>query len=84
MKKLFKLLLVIVFVCAIIYLAPRLIQKCDSCEKWFMGTGYEPNAITAVISDEDQTICRECAETQHAIETTFGKSLDEYRKKLFD
>ena len=83
MKKLFKLLLTIVFICAIVYLAPKLVHKCDSCEEWFVGTGYEANVIADVITDDDQTICKECAEKQHTIETTFGKSLDDYRKKLF-
>ena len=48
-----------------------------------MGTGYEANIIADVVSDDDQTICKDCAEKQHAIETTLGKSLDEYKKKLF-
>ena len=83
MKKLIKLLLTIVFICAIVYFAPKLIHKCDRCETWFVGTGYEANIIADVVSDDDQTICKDCAEKQHAIETTLGKSLDEYKKKLF-
>ena len=83
MKKLFKLLLTIVFICAIVYFAPKLVHKCDGCEEWFAGIGYEANVIADVISDDDQTICKDCAEKQHAIETTLGKSLDDYRKKLF-
>jgi len=83
MKKLFKLLITIILICAVIYFAPKLVHKCDSCDKWFVGTGYEANVLSDVISDDDQTICKECAEKQHAIETTFGKSLDDY-KKLFE
>lgn len=84
MKKLFKLLLTIAFICAIIYSAPKLVHKCDSCEEWFIGTGYEANVIADVISDDDQTICKSCAEKQHAVETTLGKSLDYYRKKIIE
>ena len=58
MKKLFKLLLAVVFICALIYLAPKLVHKCDSCEDWFTGTGYEANIIADVVSDDDQTICK--------------------------
>ena len=60
MKKLFKLLLTIVFIGAIVYFAPKLVHKCDSCEEWFVGTGYEANVIADVIadviSDDDQVI----------------------------
>ena len=84
MKRLFKLLFNIAIICAVVYFAPKLVHKCDDCEEWFVGTGYEANVIADVISDDDQTICKPCAEKQHAIETTLGKSLDDYRKKLFE
>ena len=84
MKKLFKLLLVIAFICAIAYFAPKLVHKCDDCEEWFAGAGYEANVIAELVSDNDQTICKKCAEKQHIIETTLGKSLDDYKKKLFE
>lgn len=79
-----KLLLTILIIGAIVYFAPKLVHKCDSCEEWFVGTGYDANVISDVISDDDQTICKPCAEIQHKIETTFGKSLNDYRKKLFE
>ena len=84
MKKLLKLLLTIVFICAIVYFAPKLVHKCDDCEEWFAGTGYEANVLADVISDDDQTICKTCAEKQHILETTMGKSLNDYKKKLFE
>ncbi len=84
MKKSFKLLFTVVFICAVVYFAPKLIHKCDDCETWFVGTGYETNIIADVASDTDQTICKSCAEKQHIIETTMGKSLDEFKKGLFD
>lgn len=84
MKKLFKLLVIIVLIGVIVYFAPKLIHKCDSCEKWFVGTGYEANVVADVVSDDDQTICKTCAEKQHVVGTTFGKSLDDYKKKLFE
>ena len=64
MKKLFKLLLTIIFICAIVYFAPKLIHKCDDCEEWFVGTGYEANVIADVITDDDQTICKQRREKQ--------------------
>lgn len=84
MKKLLKLLLTIVVICAIVYFAPRLVHQCDDCEKWFVGTGYEANVIADVVSDDDQTICKACAEKQHVVGTTLGKPLEEFKKGLFD
>ena len=84
MKKICGLLLIIIFICVMIYFVPKLVHKCDSCEKWFVGTGYEANIIIDAVSDDDQTICKECAEKQHIFGTTFGKSLNDYKKKLFE
>ena len=84
MKKLFKLLITVIVIAAIVYFAPKLIHKCDACEKWFVGPGYEANVLADVISDDDQTICKPCAEVQHVVETTLGKPLEDYRKKLFE
>lgn len=84
MKKLLKLLVFVAFVCAVLYFGPKLIHKCDSCEEWIIGTGYRANVIVDAVSGDDSTICKECAETQHLLETTLGKSLDDYKKPLFD
>ena len=84
MKKLGRLLLTIIIICAIIYLAPKLVHKCDDCEKWFVGTGYDANVIVDAVSEDELTICKDCAEQQHLFGTTFGKSLDDYKKKLFE
>ena len=84
MKKLFKILVAIIVICAAVYFGPKLVHKCDGCEKWFVGTGYEANIIVGALSEEEDTICKECAEKQHIVETTLGKSLDDYKKGLFD
>lgn len=83
MKKLIKLLLTVVLICAIVYFAPKLVHKCDDCEEWFAGTGYEANVLADAVTGDDQTICKNCAEKQHTIGTTLGKSLDDYKKPLF-
>ena len=84
MKKLFKLIWTVVVICAIVYFGPKLVHKCDSCDKWFVGTGYEANIVADVLTDDNQTICKTCAEKQHIIETTVGKPLDDFKKGLFD
>ena len=35
------------------------------------------------MTDDEQIICEECAEKQHAISLALGKTLDEYKKDLF-
>ena len=84
MKKLIKFLLTIVLICAVVYFAPKLVHKCDGCEKMFVGPGYEAFALADVITDDDQTICKECAEKQHAIEIALGKPLADFQKSLFE
>ena len=84
MKKILKLLLSIVVICAIVYFAPKLVHKCDGCESWVVGPGYKANVIANVISDDNQTLCRECAEENHKIEIALGKSVDNYKNDIFD
>ena len=84
MKKFLKVLVIIVIIGAIVYFAPKLVHKCDSCEELIIGAGYEANIIADTVADDDQTICKDCAEKQHIVEITLGKSVDDYRKKLFD
>ena len=84
MKKLFKLLLTIALICAIVYFAPKLVHKCDGCEQWFIGPGYEASVLVDAVTDDDQTICRDCAEKHHIVEVALGTSVDDFRKNLFD
>lgn len=84
MKKIIGVLMVVILLSVSVYFVPRLIHKCDDCEKVFVGTGYEPNAILELVSDENETICKSCAEKQHVIEITLGKNLEDYKKSLFD
>ena len=63
---------------------PRLTHTCDDCDEFFVGTGYNPNMISDILSDKEQIICKECAEKQHAIQIALGKSVDEFKRKLFE
>lgn len=71
----------LIAVSAVIFV-PRVIHTCDDCGQTFFGTGYRPNILADVISD-DQTICKDCAARQHAIEIALGYSLDGFKKGLF-
>lgn len=69
-------------VSAIIFV-PRVVHTCDDCGETFFGTGYRPNIISNVLTD-DQIICENCAAKQHAIEIALGYDLDGFKRGLFD
>ena len=83
MKKIISLAIIVLIIIAIIALIPKLIHKCNDCGKTFFGAGYEPNAFVDILSAEEQVICKECAEKQHAIEIGLGKSVEEFKRDLF-
>lgn len=83
MKKIISLVVVAVIVVAGIIFVPKLAHTCDDCDKFFVGAGYEPNMLEDMMTDDEQIICEECAEKQHAVSLALGKTLDEYKKDLF-
>lgn len=83
MKKFITLLLVVAIIIAGIIFIPKITHTCDDCEKFFIGAGYEPNAVEDLISDTEQIICKECAEKQHALAIAVGKSVEDYKRDLF-
>ena len=82
MKKVISIIVVAVIVAGIVFV-PRLVHKCSSCEQTFFGTGYKANVVADLVSDEEQIICKDCAETQHALEIAVGKQLKDYKRPLF-
>lgn len=83
LKKLIKILLVVIVIALLIVYVPYYFNECDDCGKFFVGVGYEPNIVSELINENEQIICRECAEKHHAISTTLGKSLDDYKRPAF-
>ncbi|MBQ8894765.1 MAG: hypothetical protein IJ043_10220 [Clostridia bacterium] len=83
MKKIIALAAAVVVIIAGVIFVPKLMHTCDSCDKFFIGTGYEANFVSEALSKESQTICENCAEEQHSISITLGKDLSDFRKKLF-
>lgn len=81
-----KKILAVVAVVAVlgVVFVPRLVHECGDCGKTFFGTGYEPNLVSDLLTDEDKVICKECAELEHALSILAGKSLDEFKRGLFD
>lgn len=84
MKKLITLILIAAIVIAGIMFVPKIAHTCDDCEKFFIGAGYEPNVVEDLLSDTEQIICKECAEEQHALAIAVGKSVEEYKRDLFE
>lgn len=67
-----------------IIFVPRLAHTCDDCGKFFIGTGYNVNILSDLFSSKDQIICKDCAEKQHIVSITLGKSVEEFKRGLFD
>ena len=63
-----------------LYHLPKLTHTCSDCGEFFVGTGYEPNALEDMMSDEELIICEDCAMEQHALSLAMGKSLDEFKR----
>ncbi len=83
MKKIVSLVLVAIVVIAGIVIGPKVIHTCDDCEEIFFGAGYEPNIVEDILSEEEQIICKDCAEEQHAISIAMGKSLEDFEREVF-
>lgn len=84
MKKIISLVVIVAIVIAGIVFVPKIIHTCDNCEKIFVGAGYEPNIVEDLISSEEQIICKKCAEEQHALSIAMGKSVDDFKRDLFE
>jgi len=84
MKKIISLVVVVAIIVAGIIFVPKIAHTCDDCEKFFLGAGYEPNIDEDFLSSEEQIICKKCAEKQHALSIAMGKSLDDFKRDLFE
>lgn len=83
MSKIISLIVAAVIIVAGIIFVPKLAHTCDSCDKFFVGVGYERNMVSSLIAEEDGVICKECAELEHAVSIALGKSVEEFKRDLF-
>lgn len=84
MKKIVIAIVVVLVLVSGIIFVPRLVHKCDDCGKLFVGTGYKANIASDILSEDEQIICKKCAEEQHALSITFGKSVKDFKIGLFE
>lgn len=73
-----------VLVAAGLVFLPRILHICDACGTFFIGTGYEANAVVDFLSRKEPVICRHCAEKQHVIAIASGKPVETFKRGLFD
>ncbi|MCH5191301.1 MAG: hypothetical protein J1F23_03965 [Oscillospiraceae bacterium] len=83
MKKIAPIVAVVLVVVLAVVFVPKLAHTCDDCGKFFIGAGYEPNIVSDLLNDDEQIICKDCAEKQHALAIAFGQSLDEFKRDIF-
>lgn len=84
MKKIVSLVIVVAIIVAGVVFVPKIAHTCDDCQKFFLGSGYEPNIVEDFLSDEERIICKSCAEEQHALSIAMGKSVDDFKRDLFE
>lgn len=77
-----------ILIAALVFFVPRLAHTCDNCGDFFLGTGYRANvisnAITSLSGQESKILCKNCAAKEHALEIAAGKSLDDFKRSLFE
>lgn len=80
-------LIVAIIVAAVVFV-PRLTHTCDNCADFFVGTGYTANivsnAITSLSGQNDKILCKDCAAKEHALAIASGKSMDDFKRPLFE
>ena len=84
MKKIISLVVVVAIIVAGIIFVPKITHTWDDCEKLWLVAGYEPNIVEDLLSSDEQIICKKCAEEQHALSIAMGKSLDDFKRDLFE
>lgn len=84
MKKIISLAIAVAIVAAGVVFVPEIAHTCDDCGEFFIGVGYEPNIVEDLLSSEEQIICGKCAEKQHAVSIAMGKSVDDFKRDLFE
>ena len=84
MKKLIATVLILaVLVAAGVVFVPELAHTCGDCGKFFVGTGYKPNVVADLLKEDDHLLCKECAETSHALALLVGGNVEDYKRPLF-
>lgn len=78
------LVIVISIVVASVIFVPQLVHKCDDCGSMYFGTGYKPNILKEIFTDDMNRICKDCAEKQHMLSDFLGTDLEEYKYELFE
>jgi hypothetical protein len=92
MKKPIKAIVTVILLAAIVaagvIFVPRLANTCDNCGKFFLGSGYTANVVsntlTTLTGQDDKILCKECAAKEHALAIAAGKSLDDFKRPLFE
>lgn len=79
---------VAIVIAAVAFFAPKLTHHCDHCGVFFLGTGYSANilsnTLTAISGQADKILCRDCAAKEHALAIATGKSVEDFKRPLFN
>ena len=87
-KAIVSILVVAAIIAAGIIFVPRLTHTCDNCGGFILGSGYKANVvsntITSLTGQEDKVLCKECAAKEHSLAIAAGKSLEDFKRPLFE
>ena len=82
------IIILVVIIGAGVVFGPKLIHRCSNCEKTFVGTGYYANIISDAVSsltgEDEKIFCKDCAEKEHMISIAAGKSVEDFKRPLFE
>ena len=88
MKTIVSVLLIAAVIVAGVIFLPKVIHTCDNCGDTIVGGGYTANAvsntITSLSGQEDKILCKDCAAKEHALAIAAGKSLEDFKRPVFD
>lgn len=87
--RLISTLIVLALLAAVaVIFVPRLTHTCDNCASFFVGTGYTANvvsnAISSISGEDEKILCKDCAAKEHALAIATGKSLNDFKRPLFE
>lgn len=81
MKKIIKIVVSFVVIFILATYIYQFLNTCTSCNKFFVGTGYQQNAIVEAFSSQSGVLCEDCAIKHHAVSLGLGASLDDFKIK---
>ena len=87
-KMIVSVLVLVAVIAAAVIFVPKVLHSCDNCGDTFLGGGYYANVVsntlTSLSGQEDKILCKDCAAKEHALAIAAGKSLEDFKRPMFE